>query len=411
MPEASSSSQANIISAVGLVKEFKDFWGRPKAKAVNDIDFEVRQGEVLGLLGPNGSGKSTTVKMLLGLLYPTGGRLTVFDRSPRDVDTKKLIGYLPEESYLYKHLTAMETLDFFGALFNLSAAERRARSEQLLDMVGLSHAKYRQVGEFSKGMARRIGLAQAMINDPALLILDEPTAGLDPIGCKEVKDLIKLLKRRGKTVIVTSHLLSDVEDVCDRVVILYGGRIRATGTLNELLTIHSSTRIVAPQLPPEVTERLLAILRESLKGESFVVDNPRMSLEDFFLDVVDKAKAESIETSGATSGGHIADYLSAGAAPEAGKTSSEVLKSLLSGKESAEASAVRQAVEEAAARNDAPKLDESKLKGLAAPEKPLAAPASVAVMETAKKAELSEANKKLDALLKPKGGGGSGAEQ
>ena len=205
----------NVVEAVGLTKEFRDFWNRPKAKAVNDIDFEVREGEVLGLLGPNGSGKSTTVKMLLGLLYPTGGRLTVFGRSPRDVDTKKMIGYLPEETYLYKYLTAAETLDFFASLFNLSAEERRLRTEQLLDMVGLAHARNRQVGEFSKGMARRIGLAQAMINDPSFLILDEPTSGLDPIGCKEVKDLIRLLKKRGKTVIVTSHLLGDVEDVCE----------------------------------------------------------------------------------------------------------------------------------------------------------------------------------------------------
>jgi len=158
---------ANIVEAVGLVKEFKDFWNRPKAKAVNDIDFEVREGEVLGFLGPNGSGKSTTIKMLLGLLYPTGGRLTVFGKSPRDVETKRMIGYLPEETYLYKYLTAAETLDFFASLFNLSPEERRLRTEQLLDMVGLSHARNRQVGEFSKGMARRIGLAQAMINDPS----------------------------------------------------------------------------------------------------------------------------------------------------------------------------------------------------------------------------------------------------
>ena len=186
-----------VVSAVGLVKEFRDFWNRPKAKAVNDLDFEVHEGEVLGLLGPNGSGKSTTVKMLLGLLYPTGGRLTVFGKSPRDVDTKRLIGYLPEESYLSKYLTAYETLDFFGSLFNLSALERRKRAEQLLEMVGLSHAKNRPVGEFSKGMTRRIGLAQAMINDPALLILDEPTSGLDPLGCREVKDLMHLFKKRG----------------------------------------------------------------------------------------------------------------------------------------------------------------------------------------------------------------------
>lgn len=300
----------NIVEAVGLTKEFRDFWNRPKAKAVNDIDFQVREGEVLGLLGPNGSGKSTTVKMLLGLLYPTGGRLTVFGKSPRDVAAKKMIGYLPEETYLYKYLTAAETLDFFASLFNLSAEERRIRTEQLLDMVGLAHARNRQVGEFSKGMARRIGLAQAMINDPSFLILDEPTSGLDPIGCKEVKDLIRLLKKRGKTVLVTSHLLGDVEDVCDRIIILYGGKIRAEGSINDLLTVKGSSRITMPELPEEAMDQILAVIREKLHGEPFKLDHPHMSLEDFFLDVVNKAKRESVETSGATSGGEIAEYLS-----------------------------------------------------------------------------------------------------
>lgn len=304
-----SENKQTIVSAVGLGKVFKDFWNRPKAKAVNDVDFEVYEGEVVGLLGPNGSGKSTTVKMLLGLLYPTTGALKVFGQSPREVKTKKRIGYLPEESYLYKYLTAFETLDFFGSLFNLSKSERRHRSEQLLDMVGLGHAKKRPVGEFSKGMARRIGLAQAMINDPDFLILDEPTSGLDPIGCREVKDLIQLLKKRGKTVLVTSHLLSDVEDVCDRVVILYGGKIRATGTLSELLTIPQESRLTMPSLSPEMTEKVLAILREHLKGEKFQLDHPRMTLEEFFLDVINKAKEERMETAGVVSGGHIADYL------------------------------------------------------------------------------------------------------
>ena len=281
MVETATKESNIVVSSVGLVKEFRDFWNRPKAKAVNDLDFEVREGEILGLLGPNGSGKSTTVKMLLGLLYPTAGRLTVFGKSPRDVDTKRLIGYLPEESYLYKYLTAYETLDFFGSLFNLSGLERRKRSEQLLEMVGLSHAKNRPVGEFSKGMSRRIGLAQAMINDPSLLILDEPTSGLDPLGCREVKDLIHMLKKRGKTVIVTSHLLSDLEDVCDRVIILYGGQIRAQGTLNELLTIEGTNRITTPQLPPEVMEKVLAILRGSLSDDQLLIMaamlSPRLS--------------------------------------------------------------------------------------------------------------------------------------
>lgn len=299
-----------IVRAIGLTKIFRDFWGRPKAKAVNDIDFEVYPGEVVGLLGPNGSGKSTTVKMLLGLLYPTAGSLSVFGKSPRAVETKLEIGYLPEESYLYKYLTASETLDFFGALFGLSAGERKLRTEQLLDMVGLSHAKRRRVGEFSKGMARRIGLAQAMINDPALLILDEPTSGLDPLGCKEVKDLILHLKKRGKTVVITSHMLNDVEDVCDRVMIMYGGKIRAKGTLNELLTKTDESRIITPVLSPEITGKVLKILRENLGAENeFQVDHPRKSLEDYFLDVIETARRDSVETAGVVSGGHIADYL------------------------------------------------------------------------------------------------------
>ena len=196
-----------IVSVRGLTKVFKDFWGRPKARAVDNVDFDVKRGEVFGLLGPNGSGKSTTVKLLLGLLSPTKGHIEVFGHSPRHVATKARIGYLPEESYLYRYLNSRETLDFFGNLFELSKAERDARAEQLLEMVGLSQTRTRAVGEFSKGMQRRIGLAQALINDPDLIILDEPTAGLDPIGCREIKDLILALARRGKTVILSSHLL------------------------------------------------------------------------------------------------------------------------------------------------------------------------------------------------------------
>ncbi|MBS1369520.1 MAG: ABC transporter ATP-binding protein [Lentisphaeria bacterium] len=307
-----AEQRESIVRAVGLTKVFRDFWGRPKAKAVNDISFSIEPGEVIGLLGPNGSGKSTTVKMLLGLLYPTGGILNVLGRSPRAVETKREIGYLPEESYLYKYLTAEETLDFFGSLFNLSRADRKMRIEQLLDMVGMAHARRRRVGEFSKGMARRIGLAQAMINDPEFLILDEPTSGLDPLGCKEVKDLILTLKKRGKTVLITSHLLSDIEDVCDRVIILYGGKVRAMGELNELLTVSDENRIVTPALPPAAMNEVLKILRENLNGEEFLVDHPRRTLEEFFLDVITKAKSDNIETAGVAGGGRIAEYLSQG---------------------------------------------------------------------------------------------------
>jgi ABC-2 type transport system ATP-binding protein len=321
MPVAESNTQSVIsnprsgevvVSVRGLTKVFKDFWGRSKAHAVNDVDFDVKRGEVFGLLGPNGSGKSTTVKMLLGLLYPTKGHIEVFGQSPRHVQTKARIGYLPEESYLYRYLNSRETLDFFGNLFHLDKSDRDKRAEQLLEMVGLSQTLTRSVGEFSKGMQRRIGLAQALINDPDLIILDEPTAGLDPIGCREIKDLIIALAKRGKTVILSSHLLSDVQDVCDRVVIYYGGKIQALGTLQELLAKPDTLRITTPVLPRETMERVLEIIRKDSGAGEVRVDNPTQNLESYFLEVVEKAKKASEQTSGAQSGARVAEYLRGG---------------------------------------------------------------------------------------------------
>ncbi len=379
-----------VVQAVGLTKMFRDFWNRPKARAVNGIDFEVRPGEVVGLLGPNGSGKSTTVKMLLGLLYPTGGKLTVFGRSPRAVETKREIGYLPEESYLYKFLTAEETLDFFGSLFNLSAADRKQRIDQLLEMVGLAHARRRRVGEFSKGMQRRIGLAQAMINDPAFLILDEPTSGLDPLGCREVKDLILTLKKRGKTVLITSHLLSDVEDICDRVIILYGGKVRAEGALDNLLTVNNETRIMTPELPKAAMDQLLTILRNNLDGDEFRIDHPRRTLEEFFLDVIATAKRESVETSGVVSGGKIADYLTSDSSDK-----NAVLENLLATPEAPEA-AEKSAASAVVAKASASERIAEVLNSQEAVAKP--APAAPEVSPE-KKENLAEANRKLDSLL------------
>src|SRR3989440_3683918 len=268
-----------VVSVRGLTKVFKDFWNRPKARAVDNVDFEVRRGEVFGLLGPNGSGKSTTVKLILGLLYPTKGQIEVFGHSPRHVATKARIGYLPEESYLYRYLNSRETLDFFGNLFHLDKRDRASRAEQLLEMVGLGQTRSRAIGEFSKGMQRRIGLAQALINDPDLVILDEPTSGLDPIGCREVKDLIVALARRGKTIILSSHLLSDVEDVCDRVVIYYGGKIQAMGTLGELLATPDAIRITTPALPRQTMEKVLELIRQDVAEDKVRIDTPTQNLE------------------------------------------------------------------------------------------------------------------------------------
>jgi len=309
----SKTAQA-VIEARDLTKVFRDFWRRPKVRAVAGISFEVRRGEVFGLLGPNGSGKSTTLKMILGLLYPTSGFLRVLGCSPRDVQAKAHLGYLPEESYLYPYLTPDETLDFYGRLFDLPARERRQRREQLLDMIGLRHARRRTVGEFSKGMARRLGLAQALINDPDLIVLDEPTAGLDPLGCRQVKDLILTLARRGKTVLLSSHLLADVENICDRIAILYNGRIQALGPIRSLLEDTGRCRVTFPELPAADLRRLLETVR-SLLGAEPAVDHPRRDLERFFLDVVAQAQRGATESSGALPAHGVADYLATSTAP------------------------------------------------------------------------------------------------
>jgi ABC-2 type transport system ATP-binding protein len=306
---APSASGDVVVSVRGLTKVFKDFWGRPKARAVNDVSFDIKRGQIFGLLGPNGSGKSTTVKILLGLLYPTKGHVEVFGHSPRHVQTKSRIGYLPEESYLYRYLDSRETVDFFGSLFDLPKDERRRRTEQLLEMVGLKNVQRRTVGEFSKGMQRRIGLAQALINDPDLVILDEPTAGLDPIGCREVKDLILALAARGKTVILSSHLLSDVQDVCDQVVIYYGGKIQAQGTMNELLSEPDSLQITVPALSREAMDRVLQTMKSVIAEKDIHLDTPTQDLESYFLKVVEKARSTDAATSGATSGNQVAEYL------------------------------------------------------------------------------------------------------
>jgi len=389
---------ADVVVAVrGLTKIFKDFWGRPKARAVDNVDFEVRRGEVFGLLGPNGSGKSTTVKMLLGLLYPTQGHLEVFGHSPRHVATKTRIGYLPEESYLYRYLDSAETLNFFGQLFALPAGERRRRSEQLLEMVGLSQVQHRTVGEFSKGMQRRIGLAQALINDPDLVILDEPTSGLDPIGCREVKDLILALARRGKTVILSSHLLADVEDVCDRVVIYYGGKVQAMGTLKELLATPDVVRITTPVLSRPTLQKVLELIRADVASDQVRVDNPTQNLESYFLGVVQKARLSEAETSGATSGHRVAAYLRGEAETSAGADEKILERLTLPAAAPAEPKAVGAPARESA-------IDVKKLSELTQPKAATAAaPAEPAQQTPATSADLARANEKLSSLLgKPK---------
>lgn len=298
-----------VVRTVGLCKTFKDFWRRPRVEAVKDLDLTIRPGEVFGLLGPNGSGKTTTIKMLLGLLYPTKGRISLFGKPPTDVSVKARLGFLPEESYLYRFLVAHETLDYYGCLFRLPKRIRRERTDHLLDMVGLRHEAKRRMGEYSKGMARRIGLAQALINDPEFLILDEPTTGLDPVGVRQIKDVIRELGRKGKTILLSSHILADVEDVCDRVTILYGGQQRAAGDIHDLLRRTDQTQITTPPLSEQTIERLRDLLQRLERKDIIRVANPRVRLEDFFLKIVEDAQAENVRTSGARAGGDLPTFL------------------------------------------------------------------------------------------------------
>src|SRR5262249_30017001 len=224
-----------VVETRRLTKVYRDFWGRQKKRALNALNLQIYRGEIFGLLGPNGSGKTTTIKLLLGLLFPTEGEALVFGEPAARVSKNERIGYLPEESYLYRFLNAEETLDFYGRLFDMPPAVREKRAQELIETVGLGRDKKRILKEYSKGMRQRIGLAQALINDPEFVILDEPTSGLDPLGTRWMKDLILGLRDKGKTVLMCSHRLEDVQDICDRIAILYEGEMQVLGKVSELL--------------------------------------------------------------------------------------------------------------------------------------------------------------------------------
>jgi len=283
----------------GLTKIYKDFWGRQKVHALVGLDLSLERGEIFGLLGPNGSGKSTTIKLLLGLIFPTSGRADVLGHPPGTPAVNQRIGYLPEESYLHRFLTGEETVDFYGRLFGLPRRERRRRTAELLDLVGLDRrARARQLREYSKGMSRRIGLAQALVNDPELLLLDEPTSGLDPIGTREMKDLILHLKSEGKTILLSSHLLADVQDVCDRIGILARGELREIGRVRDLLLVRDVFQLRATHVTPEAREAILAAVRSAGAG-ILAAEHPTTTLEDLFLRVI-RADAEARPSSGRT---------------------------------------------------------------------------------------------------------------
>jgi len=352
------------IETFSLTKVFSDWWGRARVCAVDDLNLKVRCNEIFGLLGPNGSGKTTTLKMLLGLLYPTRGKAIVLGGDGADPKINSKIGFLPEESYLYRYLNARETLDFYGRLFGLHSKVRKVRIEVLLDMVGLKAVANRPVGTFSKGMARRIGLAQALINDPDLLILDEPTTGLDPIGTRQIKDLILRLAERGKTIMLCSHLLADVEDVCDRIAILYGGKIQAEGRVRELLQQTNKRQITTGVISDTAVERIQQILVE--EKAVCTVTSPMERLETFFINTVTEAQEQAQPTSGAVSTTQIGDFLAAKSAEKS------ILEKLVAEPESDEAPAEPPTTEEIApVETRLPEHDEGLLEELTRPSGPV----------------------------------------
>ena len=284
------------IKTEDLTKAYRSFWGRKKVLALNKLNIVIRKGEIFGLLGPNGSGKTTTLKLLLGLIFPTEGRASVLGKTTDDVTVKSRIGFLPEESCFYRFLNADETLDFYGQLFRIPGKERKLRTNRLLKRVGLEFARKRPLKQYSKGMLRRIGIAQALIYNPDLIILDEPTSGLDPIGTRETKDLILELKAQGKTVLLCSHLLSDVQDICDRVAIIDKGELQISGTIGELLANKDIVELLVRNLSKETLMEVERFIQEK-QGEVVSIKNSSGTLEDLFLKIVQERRETSWDSS------------------------------------------------------------------------------------------------------------------
>jgi ABC-2 type transport system ATP-binding protein len=279
-----------VIRTESLTKVYTSLFGKVKVKALDNLTLQVRRGEVFGLIGPNGSGKTTAIKLLLGLLFPTSGRAEILGHPPSDVQTKSRIGFLPEESYLYGFLNADETLDFFGRLFHIPAAERRRRIDELVERFEIAHARKRPVREYSKGMMRRVMFCQTLINDPEVVILDEPTSGLDPISSRKIKDLIVELKKQGKSVLLSSHLLADMQDVCDRVAILYQGVLRKVDTVRNLLVNKDLVTLVLGDVSPDALDRIRELLsREGARVVS--CDQTQENLENVFLKTIRESQA------------------------------------------------------------------------------------------------------------------------
>ncbi|WP_367870286.1 ABC transporter ATP-binding protein [Luteolibacter sp. Populi] len=266
-----------------LVKEFRPAGRKEPLRAVDKVSIHIAPGEVYGLIGPNGSGKSTTMKALLGLVQPDSGICRIFGNDSLRVDSRQDVGFLPENPYFYKHLSGSETLRFYGKLCGLRGASLEVRVKELLALVDLAEAGNRRLGGYSKGMLQRIGLAQALIQEPRLVILDEPTAGVDPVGSRQIRDLILDLKKRGITVFLCSHLLEQVQEVCDRVGIIYRGRMVKEGPIEELLSLGDQTEIVLRDASPELVAQVRELIAKDGKAELLRAGRPKTTLERLFL--------------------------------------------------------------------------------------------------------------------------------
>lgn len=289
-----ASNRRVLVECSNLTKTFRQLFSIRETTAVEGLDLQVFQGEVFGLLGPNGSGKTTTMKLLLGLLFPDEGDARVLQRDPTNVSTKERIGFLPEQSHLYDFLTGKETLEFYSSLFGMSNEQRAERVDELLKAVDLWSDRNRALSEYSKGMTRRIGFAQALINDPDVIFLDEPTVGLDPIIARKLKDHILQLRDEGKTLIVSSHVLADVQDVCDRVAILHDGVKRKEGEVDELLEVREELEVIidATGDTEETREEIRELLLDyGWKTKGF--SHPTRTLENLFLSTIEASEQES----------------------------------------------------------------------------------------------------------------------
>lgn len=273
------------VFSLGLKKEY--------VVAIDNLSFEVMAGEVYGLIGPNGSGKSTTMKVVLGLMAPSKGEAKVFGLDSGDIRARNEIGFLPENPYFYKHLTGAETLRFYGKLCGMRGRELENRVTELLRLVDLQGAANRRLGGYSKGMLQRIGLAQSLVQNPRLVILDEPTAGVDPIGSRQIRDLIMHLRDEGYTVFLCSHLLEQVQEVCDRVGILFQGRMRKEGRLEELISIEDQTTLTLEGASPELLVRLHELVASEPDARIVAEGHPRTSLEHLFIQIAERNREAS----------------------------------------------------------------------------------------------------------------------